>query len=252
MSVRVETLLYRIKIRKDVTFNFEPYTIRTPIYVFDISPEKMLCSPLNDYPDVVAARTDLELFLKSWEIDSALSTDSKDFTFIYESASLRDPDQPNVIFEEAEQRITVTATGGGHVIRNSFPTPPSDFHIKFDVELLWFRYEAYLQKRETLQSMGYFCLSYLEHLCSIKLNRKATRIDLENTYKIKKNVLDRLGDLTSAKGDVYSTRKGKDNSFQSLTTSEVTWIEKCVKTIIHRIGESNPSKLIELTDFPPI
>ncbi len=51
-----------------------------------------------------------------------------------------------------------------------------------------------------LLSMAYFCLSYMEGLAG---NRNL----LSCTYNIGRDVLDKLGDLTSATGDEKEARK---------------------------------------------
>lgn len=78
--------------------------------------------------------------------------------------------------------------------------------------------------------MTYLCLSYLEGLAG-------SRREASIKYKIDFEVLKRLGDLSSERGDKLSARKGKSNSFLPITDDEKVWIENIVKKIIRRIGE---------------
>lgn len=78
--------------------------------------------------------------------------------------------------------------------------------------------------------MAYFCLSYIEGLAG---GRNAA----SNEYAISREDLDKLGELTSARGDKLSARKGVRNNFLPLTDDDTLWVESFVKLLIRRIGE---------------
>lgn len=121
------------------------------------------------------------------------------------------------------------------VERGAYPTIPADFIATPDVELLWTRYKMYLQGRDQLLSMAYFCLSYIEGIAG------GRRIDASNKYGVNRDDLNRLGELTSARGDKLSARKGVRNNFLPLTDEDTLWVEGFVKLLIRRIGEYEAS-----------
>lgn len=136
-----------------------------------------------------------------------------------------------------------------HVTKKIYPSIPTNFEINPDVETLWQRYETYKAGREQLLSMGYFCLSFLENISN-------GRYYIENIFQIKREVIDKLGDLTSARGDYLSARKGKGHNFQPITENEKKWIEKCILLIFLRVGEYQKDKtslaLIDLSSLPSL
>jgi len=100
-----------------------------------------------------------------------------------------------------------------NVVRGNYPKVPTDFLASTNVEILWVKYKMYLDGKDQLLSMAYFCLSYIEGLAG-------TRAKASSKYKIDLDVLNRLGNLSSEKGDVLSARKGKTNSFLPITDDE--------------------------------
>ncbi len=71
---------------------------------------------------------------------------------------------------------------------------------------------------------------------------------------IDKNVLDRLGELTSERGDSSTVRKLK-TAMQPLSASEAAWIEETIRQIIWRVGDQRPVSewpMIGMADMPPL
>ena len=87
------------------------------------------------------------------------------------------------------------------VTRREYPTPPDHFQVSPDVETLWRRYEGYVQGREPLPGMAYGCQSFIEKMLA------RGRDDAAQKYHIEREVLRKLGDLHSHRGNLTSRRK---------------------------------------------
>ncbi|MCA1291914.1 hypothetical protein LBW89_02660 [Paenibacillus sp. alder61] len=193
----------------------------------------LTCNFKNHYSEVKEAREVVEKLLKSWEIDTALRIGIGELNFKFHNADIidRSPKKDNII-NLGPIRLSGGSTMEANltVVRGSYPKVPTDFLASLDVEILWARYKMYLDGKDQLLSMAYFCLSYLEGLAG-------SRSEASIKYKIDIEVLKRLGELSSERGDKLSARKGKSNSFLPITDDEKVWIENIVKKIIRRVGE---------------
>ena len=86
-----------------------------------------------------------------------------------------------------------------------YPRPPGTFRLSPDAESILLRYHGYLDGREPLLAMAYFCLTVLE--ASTRAT-KGKRASAAKKYKTEEKVLRKMGDLTSEKhGDRSSARK---------------------------------------------
>src|SRR4029077_20727896 len=96
-----------------------------------------------------------------------------------------------------------TANAASHIIRRKYTDPPVGFHLTPDAESILLRFRGYQDGREPLLSMAYFCLT-------VVLSAAGDRNRLRNAAKIfgiKEDVLRKLGDLTSNRGDRTTARK---------------------------------------------
>lgn len=178
------------------------------------------------------AKRMVEPFLESWKIYTTLISSEGEFNFKY--LDYEKEVISNIIIPElSEATIKITGLVKCLIEKNKYPEIPKNFSSNTDVEILFYRYLQYLNGNEPLLSMAYFCLSYLENISG------GTRSKAVKKYAIEKDVINRLGDLSSARGDVTSARKGNKHDFKPLTFKEEKWVEKCVKSIILRIGEIN-------------
>jgi hypothetical protein len=218
-------------------------------YKLSLENNILMCEFKTHFSDIGSAQKFIIPILRAWELDSALKFGREEFHFSYKDADVvdRNPSPGSVsVNVSASCAICAMCTHKIHVSKSTYPTPPLNFVINPDVETLWFRYNMYLQGKELLTSMAYFCLSFLEGLAG-------KRSKISTIYYIERDVIDKLGDLTSAKGDLKTTRKGKDHKFLPLSDNEKRWIEFCVKTIIRRLGESAPKpSMITMSDLPKL
>jgi hypothetical protein len=144
------------------------------------------------------------------------------------------------------------------ITRKEYPEPPKIFRVSPDVETLWHRYQMYLDGKDQLQAMAYFCLTLLELIAAgpsaARRGQGKRRIEASNMFSIEYDVLNQLGELTSAKGDQLTARKAQTTPIP-LSEKERIWIEAAIKQIIRRIGEHSSGQTlpkIKMVDLPPL
>lgn len=251
----VNSIRYNLETIENVEFiNCPTQRYDNEIFTLELNDGVVNCFFKKHIPTVSEARSVVEKLIKSWEIDYALKYGRREFKLKYIDAEVIDRNpQPSGSVEILASAAIVVVSGCSatlSVTKSEYPSFSVSFKVNPDVETLWNRYEIYLEGREQLLGMGYFCLSYLENLAGGK------RYLITNKYQIERAVLDLLGDLTSCRGDSLSARKGKGHTFIPLTNKEKLWIEECIRKIIYRIGEceANPTtlQLLTMADLPSL
>jgi hypothetical protein len=137
-----------------------------------------------------------------------------------------------------------------HIMRRKYPDPPMGFHLTPDAESILLRFRSYQDGREPLLSMAYFCSTVVESAASGR-NRRAKGA---KAFGIAENVLDKLGELTSNRGDRTVARKAHSN-LQPLTGAERAWIEATIKQLILRLCDGpqrSQRKQLTMADLPPL
>jgi hypothetical protein len=249
----VVSLRYRLELGKNVEFdNPQPVEGETDAFRFRLE-NGVLTVQMNDHfasPD--CARQVVDGFLRSWETDAGLSYGSPMIHFNFEDAEMVDRDPPSPGSPQAIQlrtlsTIIVAETTAVRVPATEYPEPPRHLRAGPDVETLWQRYQGYLDGREPLPSMAYFCLTVVEAYA--RGRRRAAR-----EYRIHPDILRRLGEFTSTRGDAGTARKAADNStYRPLTQPETAWVEAAVRAIIRRVGECgaiDSLPQINMSDLP--
>ena len=97
--------------------------------------------------------------------------------------------------------------------------PPSGVTLNADdpdVLTMFHRYQGYLENREPLPAMAYFCLSMLERYLCAGRKKAATK------YAIDFEVLREVGNLAANKGGPETARKAQRAWIGSPLTSEET------------------------------
>ena len=184
----------------------------------------------------VQARKRVEPFLKAWELDNFLKVGSKVISFEFSSSKIIDRNPvkskgPNILYAEVGEFLTAGDSITCHLIRKNYPSPPKGLSYSPDVESLSRRYEGYLERREPLISMAYFCLSLLQSTAEGRWKASVK-------YNIELGILKRLGTLTSERGDMTEARKLDESStLKPLNNVEIEWICQTIRLIIRRKAE---------------
>jgi len=217
-----------------------------------------------DYGSVSDARREVERYLRAWEIDAGIAHGKGSLRFVHQDAVMVDTSSGG----EGDARIRLTARGFVAVrgtVRltvklNSYPPPPNVFVVSPDVETLWARYEGYLDGKESLQSMAYFCLTVVERVYGGERRKgENARQAAARAIRVDYGVLNTLGRLTSTRGDSAAARKvPRQGELHPLSGTEYTWIEAVIKALTRRAGEyaacddSATLGKINMQNFPPL
>lgn len=205
------------------------------------------------FPSLADARLAIEPFLRAWELDMALSHGPTALEFKYERGRVIDRKPTPGVIElepvclEAEGTVyspTVTLQF------NTFPSPPGGMARDSVVDLMFNRYVLYRDGGTTLADAANYCRTEIEEAAaSPKGRRKAAAAK----FSIKKEVLDKLGDLAANKGGAKARKAaGSETDF---TAAERQWLEQAMTLIIRRASEVafNPNanhRLITMADLP--
>lgn len=254
----VTRLRYKVFAAEGVNYNAPPpLAFDSPFFRGTLSDNVLDCEMTQHFPNESDAREVVEDFLRSWEIDAGIKRARPELRFQFWKAEIVDLDPtPNTV------RSTIGALGVAlrgvvsvsgdlalQVNAAAYPSPPRGFTATALVRTLWTRYVKYQEGREPLLSMAYFCLTALE-------SDAGSRVDAATKYKIHANVLRKLGELTSTRGDSATARKasGALNTIP-LSGQESAWIEAAVLWLIRRAGEvatgGDPSPL-QMSELPPL
>lgn len=255
---RVESLRYRLKTSATTIYE-NPPAVKVIRNEFEchLDDGVLKCRMREHFPAVEEARRVVEDFLRSWEIKTELEIGRGEMRFQFEDSHVIDrysspPKDSKNVQLSGTVRITSKTSAILHVTRRKYPDPPTVFTVTPDVETLWQRYNNYLDGKEPLPSMAYFCLTVVQNKDGIRKSRKSAA----KLYLIDEKILDNLGNLTSNKGDAETARKAPEKgSVTALSEKEKKWIEAVVKILIRRTGEHaniQSTQLITMTDLPKI
>jgi len=260
----VVSLVYRAESAKDITYDDPP-----PVEIDKDKWEGCLengiltCRMKTHYASVSAARKEIESYLRAWEVNANLSQGKGSIRFVYQDANVIDlaPQRTGhgvVVCGKAIAMGIGTATVSVQISRKNYPPPPENFAVSPDVETLLYRYQGYLDGKEPLPSMAYFCLKLIEVFYGQETKTKE-RQAAARSLRMEFRVLSELGRLTTTKGDITTARKPPAQGiWQPLSGTERRWIEAVIRRLIYRVGEyaacGGSSSLNEATlrDFPPL
>jgi hypothetical protein len=208
------------------------------------------------FPTVDEACRAVEPTLRAWEVDADLRWGRDELRFTFDGANVIDraPAPPGVIhvsaFVVGAALVSAIGTVSVHVTRANYPAPPpATFRLNPDGESILARYQGYLDGREPLPSMAYFCLTVVE----CKVGKAGGRKRAAAAYRIDLSVLNKMGELTSERGDTLNARKAA--AAQPLTGAEHAWPEEAVKMLIRRLGDTRNAAalpMITMSDLPSL
>jgi hypothetical protein len=255
----VESLFYQMRSAEDITYDDPPaLDVDTETWRGHLENGILTCHMKVHYSSVGDARKEVESYLRDWEISAAIEYGRRSMTFSYWNASViklaPEGEGGDLVYLEGRAACTARATAKLTITRRNYLPPPELFRVSPNVETLWGRYEGYLDGKEPLLGMAYFCLS------TIEVNYgQGSRKTAAHTLNVGPEVLDTLGRLISTKGDSTAARKAPDRGkWQPLSGTERTWIEAVVKRLIYRVGEyagcddSSTLAIVGMQDFLPL
>jgi hypothetical protein len=259
-NLHVESLTYKIETDEGLSY-YQPPPLDISNQQWDGRLEKdtLTCKMKISLPTADDARKVVDPFLRAWEIDVSLKLNRRSsIRFIYVDAKIVDLDPPqNGSITIYPQGILSSVKFGMpkiSITMHKYPEPPYNFIVSPDVEKLWYRYGMYLDRKEPLITMAYFCLTFIENKYGKGEKGKLKRKHTADTLKINLKVLNKLGELTSIRGSTETARKiTSENVLSPLIGKEIRWIETLLKIIIYRLGQDVSSiASIEMKDLPAL
>lgn len=253
----VEWLRYRVELGPTLSSTTDPSPKEYEVdgFVLQLEAGKLTIPIKEHHPSVESASDRVTPLLRSWELDTDLTYGPRALRFIYEDSKVIDRDPP----PPGTSRPFIHLASGGLELGGSaemsfvpgrlreFPPPPVTFRTTHDVETLWHHYESHLADKERLTDMGFYCLTVIERI-------GGGRARAASKFQIDFSVLQKLGELSSARGDAKTARKSMPQP-KPFRRQEETWIRNVVRAFVRRVGEhaaSAPLKKLSLADFPPL
>jgi hypothetical protein len=210
---------------------------------FQLSDNKLTCKMKGHFASPENARAVVEPVLRAWEVATDLQRSRGELRFSFVGADIID-EHGVVVCPVSAPSGTSARMDPLPITRTEYPEPPSgSFRLNAEARTILHRYEGYLEQREPLQAMAYFCLTVLEGKGHHKRRNAADK------YNIDIAVLDMIGNLTTEHGDDLNARKA--SAARPLTPAQQTWLEAAVKKLILQLAtsEAERSKL-EMSNLP--
>lgn len=231
----VEALRYKLVPREGIDYNEELPAVERELEGFSIRLEagELTVTMRDHYDSVSAAEAAVQPYLDAWQANAALSANRPEFDFEVARAEVvdRDPDAKSggVTIKSGVARAGAHAGNAKSLtFRGAYPEPPDGFTLDPDAEALWNRWQAYVEGREPLQTMAYFCLTVLQ--------LHGGRSGAQTRFAVSRTVLDTLGKLSTETGDLSTARKATLKR-RPITEAEHAWLEGAVKALVRRAGE---------------
>lgn len=233
----VESLNYILKTSDEISYDNPPILEDDlPSFKIRLENEYLNVEMKDFFKTEEEARLFVEPYLKAWELDNFLTFGRKEFWFEFEKSTIIDrapkcPDGSATVYTKTAHICITSFSPKVHVTRNKYLLPPKKIKYSPDVESLIKRFEGFQSGKEPLLSMAYFCLTIIE-------SSAGYRAKAVEKYSIRRDVFNKLGDLTSERGDESEARKVKNRlSFEPLNESEKNWIIETIKLLIRRKAE---------------
>lgn len=248
----VEVLLYKADTDRD-NLKYEdttPVEIENQIGKFSLEDGLLTVDLADHYPDVRSAQHVVGPYLKAWEIEADISEGYGQIRFDFHRPVIIDRQPtPGTISAVQASGLALVLKGSRATILttcNKYADPPTDFVASPDVLVAHLRWSQFREGKEPLQSMSYFILTLIE-------SRSGGRRQAARDLQIDVDILRKIGELSSKKGDANTARKFNTEEFEKMTDTEKSWLEVAVKKIILRLGEHASGKSlarIRFADLP--
>ena len=221
----VVALIYKIKHGQSVDYReAKPMDHEEPDFHVKIANGKVRFAFKKHYATEEAARTSIAEYICAWEVDAGLKGGANCFKLKYYDRQIEDrsptPGMKDVswTFRAGTPTVTISAT-----VDKQYPPPPPGLKIIPDVQLMYNRYMDYLQGREPLTSMAYFCWTMVK-------DDPTTKTDFS------RRVCNTIGRLSLGGGPKYA-RKREGINKEPLTDQECHFLMEAIKAIIRRAAE---------------
>jgi hypothetical protein len=209
-----------------------PVEVETPDFNARLADGELTLNMRTHFRSEEEARHLADPFVNGWAILSGLRRGCSEIRFEFIGADIidRSPAPNTGTANIRTPPSQLAATGISHPIKKAYPKPSSNFSATPEVEILWARYQAYFEGRESLLSMAYYCLTFVERLAGGGSQRASKK------YKISNKLFEKIGSLTGEAGDYLTARKAEGPP-KPLSQEDLRWLDAAIRLIIRRVGE---------------
>jgi hypothetical protein len=250
----VVALRYRLEVGSQLDLDNPPPVERElDSFIVRVDKGHVRVEMRDHFATVVAARLEVEPFLRSWEIKAALRYGPDALTFAFDGPEIidRDPFPPGTSADESVAGAMTMAPGCTVVqfTRAEYPEPPDFFVASPDVVAMWDRYEHFLTgKGDLLTSVAWWCLATIQ-------GRNGGRQFAAAKYAISDTVLETLARLALVGDEKTARKRYAGQMLRPHTPVEIAWMRSAIPRIIQRVGEcaadpNVPWPQITMEDFP--
>ena len=242
----VVALLYTIEPGRSVDYRkAQPLNHEEAGFRVKITNQQMRFEFKEHYATEDAARKAIEDYVRAWEFIACLEKGPDYFKLKFDYAQIEDRNRtPSVMMVYARPVRFAVKVGKATVVVSPacYPPPPSGLKLTPDVQTMYERYMGYLQGREPLPSMAYFCWTMIK-------DSPTTKRDFSGAVRNK------IGYLSSKKGGQQARKRiGQD---EPLTAQESRFLEEAINVVIRRAAKrahAPDSNLLQisLSDLPPV
>ena len=265
----VVALIYHIEHDNSVSYEkTRPLVRDEPEFRVKVKDKKLCFKLKKHYATESEAQESVKEYIRVWELDSGLKHGPDIFKLKFDKAKIvdRNPTPGSVDAAPVKWEFKIPPATGT-IGPSNYPSPPSGLSVDPDVQTMYDRYMNYRRGYEPLPGMAYFCLTILEGAAMArtkgKFEKHQKRQAAAEYYHIEKEVLKRVGYLSSEKGDPLEARKreGPDDDLREqerhFKEQERRFLEDAVKKMIYRAAEkiNDPTKnlsQISLSDLPSV
>ncbi|MHA4868124.1 hypothetical protein ACXZ1M_10500 [Duganella sp. PWIR1] len=205
------------------------------------------------FKSIQAAQRPVDAYLRAWEVDAHLQGHKIKFSFLSGEVIDRDPVLNGTVLASATCVISSSFTVSGNItVRpREYPAPPGWTNVSNLAHRMYDRFVTYQEKRESIFTSGYYCLTELQEAGGGSLQRKG-REPAATRFKIDLNVLRALGTLTSERGGAQFARKA---GAPEATPVEAAWLAAAIPKIIHHVARVEAGvdvSVLTMEELPPL
>ena len=240
---RVTKLAYRVTLQDTDVSGLLPQFWEHEVGRFSLADGTLTVEPKQRFSDHESAHNAVQPWLRSFAIGHHL-TDGRRIHFELESSVTQHPAHDRIDWTvHVTLGVSARASLDRHRQGVRYPQPLNNCVTNEDVETAYQRWDNYRRDREPLPGVAYFVLTLLEE-------RAGSRRKASMRFRIARNVLDRVGELSSVAGTPTTARKA---DHREMTPEEATWLKQAIESVILRLGcaEQLPDR-ITMDDLPPL
>lgn len=252
----VVALHYRTEVIEGFSYTNPPaVAVYTAEFDGTLDAGHFVANMLQHYQTGEDAKLIVDVYLRAWEISAGLCNGRTVLRFKFDHVDIidRTPPKPGEMraYVNGVSAITCVGTMTAHMAYLAYPAPPINFAADPLVETLWQRYEGHIAGKEPMFAMAYFCLTAIE---SSTGSGGAQRKRASMKFNIDSDVLNKIGELASSRGDARDARKATDASTPA-TSNEITWLLTATRTLITQAAALAAGKAparLGMSDLPPL